>query len=466
MTTENSSKHSKDHNIPDRQRALVLQGGGALGAYEVGVLKVLCEKLDRKGLKKDSPLFDIVAGSSMGAMNAAVLVSNVVNRHKSWEKAVQVLEDFWMNKQNGLASSPDYSKWWMDDTRKHAMFSASQEAARRYYSVKEYKKRGTPNVCSGPQPIVDSKFADPDNTWFVHDISPLQHTIEQYSKNEGNKKLRIATSWKHKQPRLLVISVNVAEGKTVAFDSYHTQDDSKHAVYEGDGITIDHIMASGTIPLFYKFRVIGKSSFYDGGFLNNTPFRELLQAHRDYWTKVAGDVKAKIPDLDVYIVNVHPSENDNIPTDYDGVNDRFNDITYSDANSCYDEMVTDHATDYNDLEDISIDSMQLMHILKNHKTQFTNTSKGIEFQSKLEHLLKMVEEKSKDRKARREKYKNLIKGKFKLDCVTRIERTNDMDAGTGKKADLSSKGIDFTHETIKKLIEQGEKDALKVLEGC
>ena len=45
MTEENSSKHSKDHNIPDKQRALVLQGGGALGAYEVGVLKVLCEKL-------------------------------------------------------------------------------------------------------------------------------------------------------------------------------------------------------------------------------------------------------------------------------------------------------------------------------------------------------------------------------------------------------------------------------------
>ena len=129
-------------------------------------------------------------------------------------------------------------------------------------------------------------------------------------------------------------------------------------------------------------------------------------------------------------------------------------------------MVTDVVTDYNDLEDTSIDSMQLMHILKNLKTQFTNTSEGIEFQSKLEHLLKMAEEKSKDRKARREKYKDLIKGKFKLDRVTRIERTNDMDAGTGKEADFSSKGIDFTHETIKKLIEQGEKDAIKILEDA
>ena len=45
MTTENSSKHSKNHNIPDKQRALVLQSGGALGAYEAGVLEVLCKKL-------------------------------------------------------------------------------------------------------------------------------------------------------------------------------------------------------------------------------------------------------------------------------------------------------------------------------------------------------------------------------------------------------------------------------------
>ncbi len=34
---------------------------------------------------KDVPLFDIVAGTSMGAMNAAVLVGNVINRNKTWE---------------------------------------------------------------------------------------------------------------------------------------------------------------------------------------------------------------------------------------------------------------------------------------------------------------------------------------------------------------------------------------------
>jgi NTE family protein len=89
-------------------RALVLQGGGALGAYEAGVVKALCEKLmeeDKQEGIVDRPLFDIVAGSSIGAANAAILVNQVVNglRGKSprprisdtWRRAVDTLEDFW-----------------------------------------------------------------------------------------------------------------------------------------------------------------------------------------------------------------------------------------------------------------------------------------------------------------------------------------------------------------------------------
>ena len=91
---EGSSHKSKPH----KQRALVLQGGGALGAYEAGVLNVLCKKLVEKDKEKgnvNSPLFDIVAGTSIGAMNAAVLVSNVVKKDKTWIEAVEELERFW-----------------------------------------------------------------------------------------------------------------------------------------------------------------------------------------------------------------------------------------------------------------------------------------------------------------------------------------------------------------------------------
>ena len=67
-------------------------------------------------------------------------------------------------------------------------------------------------------------------------------------------------------------------------------------------------MASGTLPVFYDFRKLGGLQFCDGGLLSNTPFRELLQAHRDYWLQVMGTNKDKILDLEVYIINDHPSK--------------------------------------------------------------------------------------------------------------------------------------------------------------
>jgi NTE family protein len=378
---------------PSKQIALVLQGGGALGAYEVGVLKVLCKKLVQSkrssNEEKDRPLFDIIAGSSMGAMNAAILVSNVVNRKKTWKDAVKELENFWIDEKNGLSSTPDFSNWWRDKSKKQKAFNASAEAARRYYSVKEYLEHGTPNVCSGPEPELDLKFADPDNTWFTHSSNPLQHTIERYSNNKNTKKLRIATSFDERQPRLLVISVDVAKGKTVAFDSYYKKGHSKNPVYDDDGITIDHIMASGTIPIFYKFREMGGRKFCDGGWLSNTPFRELLKAHLDYWVKVADEDTGEIPDLDVYIVNVHPSKADRAPTEYDEVKNRINDISFLDRNSHYDEMVTYLAADYNQLVDISRDFTELIDKLKDlAKTHFTNTGENDAFQKDFQHLLR------------------------------------------------------------------------------
>lgn len=74
-------------NIPEVERALVLQGGGSLGAYEVGAFKAAYSFLkyrDAEMKHKDRPIFDIVAGTSIGAINAAILVSHVVE-NKTWE---------------------------------------------------------------------------------------------------------------------------------------------------------------------------------------------------------------------------------------------------------------------------------------------------------------------------------------------------------------------------------------------
>jgi NTE family protein len=263
-----------DIDVPSNQRALVLQSGGALGAYEAGAYSVLYEALSTQ-VGENENIFDIIAGTSIGAMNAAVIVGHIVENKrqhpswttlKCWQGTAATLLQFWMDNEEGLSSSPDFGEFWNESEKPPRMHTASSEAMRKYYSVKAYlAKYGTPNVCSLPRSQCGLKFADPAITaaGLVSESSPLQGTIERFSrhqKNENDGDLRIATSWDQRQPRLLVTSVDVAEGKTVVFDSYHKQaeDDPKNSLYEGDGITINHVMASGTLPLFYKLREIPK----------------------------------------------------------------------------------------------------------------------------------------------------------------------------------------------------------------
>ncbi len=468
---------SVENDFPQKQRALVLQGGGALGAYEAGAISVLCEHLidndkvrkNNNNNEKDEPLFDVVAGTSIGAMNAAVLISNVVNRKKTWKEAAEVLAHFWTDeakeeeKKGGLSYTPDFSKWLLDEkTKKPKIFNASPEAVRKYYSVKQYffGGAGAPNFFHPKGLEDDSRFQDNDvlgNRWPVYSSKPLEQTIKRYSKVKSDEKkdedLRIATSWDKREPRLLVISLDVANGKTVAFDSYHTEvEDPGNSLYDGDGITINHVMASGTLPDLYKFRDIPKEGgrkFCDGGILSNTPFRELLQAHRDYWKKrLSVEDHPKIPDLDVYIINVHPSKQYTVPAeDRDAVKDRINDITYSDRNSHYDEMVAELATDYTEL------IYNLKELAKRH---FKNKDQSdISFKEEFENILKATEEKSRGSTVEDIKYKDLIKGRFKV-TVTRIENESYEDSIYGKVGDSTSK-------TIKELIARGKEDARRVL---
>ena len=55
-------------SIPKKQTAIVLQGGGALGAYEAGVVKAIFKKL--KEQTGSTPSFDIIAGTSIGTITA------------------------------------------------------------------------------------------------------------------------------------------------------------------------------------------------------------------------------------------------------------------------------------------------------------------------------------------------------------------------------------------------------------
>ncbi len=155
-----------------------------------------------------------------------------------------------------------------------------------------------------------------------------------------------------------------------------------------------------------------------------------------------------VPDLELYIINVHPSKKYMVSAeDRDSVKDRINDITYSDRNSHYDEMVADLATAYTEL------IYNLKELAKRH---FRNKDQSATaFQEEFENILKANEEKSSGSAVEDRKYKELIKGRFKV-TVTRIENESYEDSIYGKVGDSTSK-------TIEELIDKGKRDAQKVL---
>ena len=482
------------------QRALVLQGGGSLGAYEAGVYNALYYWINKETNTsgQSNNIFDIIAGTSIGAINAAFLVSYVTKKRKeenknikeSWEGSAEELEEFWKSQ---LASNIDLSRWWpfswddkswtyaWDILNKNNPDIATGEAARRYYSAKQFIINGAPNVfLPNLPPKIDLKFFDNviiPNIWYRYDNSRLKGTINK------SIKFPIATSLDNKEPRLLAISVDVEEGETVTFDSYikekgssirkseygdyKAEHNGKKRTYErtiryDKGIMPEHIMASASVPEHYDYTLVPKeydyttktekeenaidmqknySRFWDGGVLSNTPLRELIQSHQDYWKLVenVADSNESIPDLEVYIVDVWPSLDDYpVPLDLDGIRDRKNDLTYQDKTP-YDEKVANIVSDYYNFTNA------LMDLAKKKGATETEIDAILDMQSKSSH-----------RNGERRTYRDLVDKRFDITKVIRIERSAD-------KNDIANKWCDFSLGTISNLFDQGIEDALKTL---
>ncbi len=88
ITSQKDYKHKqKDNQQQKSETILINQGGGSLGAYECGVCKVLA---------KHDIHFDIIAGTSIGGINATILASGY-SKKDGIRNSVKTLENFWMD---------------------------------------------------------------------------------------------------------------------------------------------------------------------------------------------------------------------------------------------------------------------------------------------------------------------------------------------------------------------------------
>jgi NTE family protein len=201
--------------IPN-QTVLILQGGGAMGAFECGVAKAL----EERGIVPD-----IVAGVSIGAFNGAIIAANP-------GCATVALESFW---EELTVRSGDFGNSRFDD----AMTSWQTLAL------------GSPNffIPRWLQPIW-SPEQFPYRWTSLYDTAPMKELIERYVDFSKLKNGPI---------RLLVSAVNVETAELEVFDSY------------AEDLTAEHILASGSLPPSFPWTTINGRHYWDGGIVSNSP---------------------------------------------------------------------------------------------------------------------------------------------------------------------------------------------------
>ena len=170
-------------------------------------------------------IWNIVSGTSIGAINAAILVS-FIKENKTWEGSDERLIEFWeyLSTQSSIEKIPYLTEYW-DSWHRLDSRIASGESARRYLSTKEFILKGVPNVFVIKFPLFDSRFFDPLNIWYIYDNKPLKESLEKFAS------FLISTNFEKGEPRLLLVAEDVQDVTPVVFDSYEKEDGTRKSEY-------------------------------------------------------------------------------------------------------------------------------------------------------------------------------------------------------------------------------------------
>jgi NTE family protein len=305
------------------ENVLILQGGGSLGAFGCGVFKALAN---------NNIKLDIVAGTSIGGINAAIIAGSKNEKHPE-----QALERFWLELSEGfvnldrgatfpsssslpkfveemlLPSGYYYYNLSTDSLNQQKNYSCSAINANNEHAIKtkQLKSFYSSAVFGNDKmfkprwrkenALTDPEYFAPQKWTYMYDLSPLVKTLEKYIDYD---KLRPNGN---PNARLILTAVNILTAEPLTFDSFKQQ------------ITSKHILATSAYPLYNFPWVEVEDGVYawDGGLLSNTPLREVIDA-------------SPVNDKRIGIVENYPKRVDALPKNLPEVYHRARDIMFSD----------------------------------------------------------------------------------------------------------------------------------------
>lgn len=248
------------------ETVLVMQGGGSLGAYECGVYKALA----RHGIK-----FDIVAGTSIGAINAGIIAGSKSGHPE------KDLEDFWLH------------------IAEYVTPAALSDPARSYAAWLYSATYGNAKMFAPMWPFLP-------NSPYLYDLGPLKSTLGRYIDFEKLSPHNNNSSGNNNLPRLIVTATDIKKSDSVVFDSHR------------EPLTAEHLTACAGYPFYgISWTQVNGRYLWDGSMMSNTPLREVI-------------AESPRNDKRVYLVNLFPKHVEELPESLMDSLHRARDIMYTD----------------------------------------------------------------------------------------------------------------------------------------
>lgn len=378
--SQNNTSSSSSGNSKVIENVLILQGGGSLGAFGCGVFKALSQK-DVK--------IDIVAGTSIGGVNAAIIAGS-----KNEKQPEQLLEQFWLELADSFVDLDkihlfSLSPYLEQLTANHYYFSPStsqQDKIESRRKVEEYRNRSTRSFFSSAMfgndkmfkarwrpeyALTDPEYFEPAKWTYLYDHSPLTKTLERYIEYDKLKPGGNPNS------RLIITAVNVLTSEPLTFDSSRQE------------ITPKHILATCGYPVYnFPWVEVEKGVYaWDGGLLSNTPLREVIDS-------------SPVNDKQIFLVENYPKKIESLPDNMAEVHHRTRDIIFSDKTLStvtmskvitrylrYIDELYQMIEDYVDMT--KVDKAQLEKVRRKYKKYKHDTGaeiKGVYYISREEHV--------------------------------------------------------------------------------